>query len=92
MSRRSVPWSFATVLALAFAASTALAAEKRAFALPDLYRLKGVEEPAVAPDGRSIVYRVTTSDLTSMKREANLWRVEPDGANAQALTFADKTD
>ena len=89
---RCVPWSLVTVLALAFGASPALAAEKRAFALPDLYRLQSVEEPAVSPDGRSIAYKVTTSDLAAVKRQANLWRVDPDGANAQALTFADKTD
>ena len=66
---RCIPWSFVTVLALAVGASPSPAAEKRAFALPDLYRLQGVEEPAVSPDGRSIVYKVTTSDLAAVKRQ-----------------------
>ncbi len=68
------------------------AAARRPFAIPDLYRLKGVEEPAIAPDGRSIVYKVTSSDLKAVKRWSNLWRVGPDGTGGQALTFEEKVD
>ena len=85
------PLGISIVAALALA-SGAGAAEKSAFTIPDLYRLKGVEEPALAPDGKTIVYKVTTSDLGAVKRQANLWRIDPDGANGRALTFADKTD
>lgn len=84
-------WSALAVASLALS-TAAPAEEKRAFTIPDLFRLKGVEEPAVAPDGRTIVYKVTTSDLAAVKRQANLWRVGPDGANAEALTFADQAD
>jgi dipeptidyl aminopeptidase/acylaminoacyl peptidase len=77
---------------LVLVAAPAAAAPKRPFAIPDLYRLKGVEEPALAPDGRSVVYKVTTSDLKAVKRWSNLWRVRPDGAEGQALTFEEKTD
>ncbi len=80
-----------TVAALALVGGAG-AADKRAFTIPDLYRLQAVEEPALSPDGRTIVYKVTTSDLGTVKRQANLWRIDPDGANARALTFADKTD
>ena len=85
------PLGISIVAALALA-SGAGAAEKSAFTIPDLYRLKGVEEPALAPDGKTIVYKVTTSDLGAVKRQANLWRIDPDGANGRALTFADKAD
>jgi dipeptidyl aminopeptidase/acylaminoacyl peptidase len=67
-------------------------APKRAFAVADLYRLKGVEEPALSPDGRTIVYKVTTSDLEEMKRSSQLWRMDADGAHARPLTHTDKVD
>jgi dipeptidyl aminopeptidase/acylaminoacyl peptidase len=68
------------------------AAPRRPFAIPDLYRLKGVDEPALSPDGRSVVYKVTSSDLKAVKRWSNLWRVRPDGTEPQALTFEEKSD
>jgi dipeptidyl aminopeptidase/acylaminoacyl peptidase len=77
---------------VALVAVPASAAPRRPFSIPDLYRLKGVEEPALAPDARWIVYKVTSSDLKEVKRWSNLWRVRPDGSEAQALTFEEKTD
>ena len=68
------------------------AAEKQPFAVADLYRLVGVDEPAIAPDGSAIVYKLTHSDLPAMKRTANLWRIAPDGSGARALTTADASD
>jgi len=68
------------------------AAGKRAFTVDDLYRLKGVEEPALSPDGRTVVYKVTTSVLKEMKRSSQLWRVDADGTHARPLTQTDKVD
>lgn len=68
------------------------AAEKKPFAVADLYRLVGVEEPAIAPDGSAIVYKLTRSDLPAMKRTSNLWRIAPDGSGARALTTSDASD
>jgi dipeptidyl aminopeptidase/acylaminoacyl peptidase len=94
MSRRALAPSFA--LAFTGIASLGLAADagapKRAFTVPDLHRLKGVEEPAIAPDGKSIVYKLTTSDLPAVKRWSQLWRVEADGGSPRALTHTDKVD
>ena len=81
-----------SLLILLGLAVPAAAADKRPFAIPDLYRLKGVEEPAIAPDGRSVVYKLTSSDLMAVKRWSNLWRVSPDGTEGYALTFEDKLD
>ncbi len=81
-----------SLLVLLSLAVPAGAAARRAFTIPDLYRLKNVEEPAIAPDGRSIVYKLTSSDLKAVKRWSNLWRLGPDGADDQALTYEDKVD
>ena len=61
----------------------------RAFSLEDLYRLKPVLAPTVSPDGRAIVYTVATRDLLAGKESVNLWRIDPDGKNARALTYSD---
>ena len=94
MSPRALAASFA--LAFTGLAGLGLAADaaapKRAFTVPDLYRLKGVEEPTISPDGKSIVYKLTTSDLTAVKRWSQLWRIDADGGNPRALTFTDKVD
>jgi dipeptidyl aminopeptidase/acylaminoacyl peptidase len=90
------PRALTAVLAVAVTALSepALAADppKRAFTVADLYRLKGVDEPALAPDGKTVVYRLTTSDLAAVKRWSQLWRVDVDGGNARALTHTDRAD
>ncbi len=71
---------------------TGLADGKRAFRIEDLYRLKTVSGAAVSPDGASVVYSVSTTDLKATKRTASLWRVDADGKDARRLTFADGRD
>jgi len=85
--------SFALAAALVAAASlSASAAEKRAATIGDLYRVEGVSEPAIAPDGRSVAFVVTTTDLPKVERHSRLWRVDADGGNARALTVTDARD
>ena len=64
----------------------------RAFTLEDLYRTKGVGEPAISPDGKTIVYTVATNDWAAKKKTVALWRADADGANARPLTSGDARD
>ena len=82
----------AVSLALVAFPAAAGAAERRAATIADLYRVKGVAEPAIAPDGRSVAFSLTTTDLPAVKRQTNLWRVAADGKDARALTTSDKRD
>jgi len=68
------------------------AGEPRAFTIPDLYRLKGVEDPQVSPDGKSVAYVVRTSDLPKAKRTARIWRVDVDTGDRRPLTSGEKSD
>jgi dipeptidyl aminopeptidase/acylaminoacyl peptidase len=68
------------------------AAERRAFAIADLYRLKTVASPAVSPDGKWIAYSVKTTDLATTKAKTNVWRVDADGSNPRPLTSSDAAD
>ena len=86
---RSLALAAALLAAVPLSAS---AAGTRAVTLADLYRVRGVAEPAIAPDGRSVAFAVTTTDLPAIQRRTRLWRVDADGGNARALTLTDKRD
>jgi dipeptidyl aminopeptidase/acylaminoacyl peptidase len=88
MPKRSAPLALFLLLALPAAA----AESGRAFTLEDLYRVKSVGEPAVSPDGRTVVYTVTTNDWAAKKKTAALWRVNADGTNARQITTGDARD
>src|SRR5690349_16594399 len=61
-------------------------AQKKAFTIPDLYRIKGISDLSVSPDGNTIVYAVTTQDLPRAKRTSQIWVASVDGSNARLLT------
>src|SRR5262249_57569220 len=98
-STMTIPARRAARAALVLAATGAIAAApsdpgtgKRAFSIADFYRLAPVLEPAIAPDGRSIVYTVTTRSLERAKQTVHLWRVDADGTNAPPLTARETTN
>src|ERR1043165_4592322 len=65
-------------------------AQKRAFTIEDFYRVKSVSDTCIAPDGRSVIYTVTTSDLARAKRVGHIWTMGIDGQGARQLTNGDK--
>ena len=76
---------FALVAAL-FVPAT-LHAQKRAFTIEDLYRVKGIAGFAVSPDEKALVYVVSSTDLPRAKRTAKVWTSDADGGNARQITF-----
>src|SRR5262245_37237932 len=73
-------------LVLLCIAAAALAQSKRAFTIEDLYRAKGVGELTLSPDGKTLAFTVTTSDLPRAKRTTKIWLMDADGQNARAVT------
>ncbi len=67
-------------------------AAKRAFTLEDYYRVKGVGDVHVSPDGRTVVYTVSTSDLPRAKHQSHVWMMNADGSNERQLTRSDKSE
>src|SRR5512135_33190 len=59
---------------------------KRAFGIEDLYRVKGIGDVHLSPDGTRIVYTVTTSDLARGKRNTHIWLMAADGSNPRQIT------
>src|SRR5262245_56770743 len=74
--------SISILLALVFSAY----AQKRAFTIEDFYRVKGVSGIQVSPDGKSVVYVVSTSDLPRAKRANRIWMIDINGKNAREIT------
>ncbi len=90
---RRIGWGLLLSIAvLSSSSSLSQKTEKRAFTLPDLYRVVGVGEPALSPDGKTVAYAVTTGDVKDGKRTTALWRVDADGKNARRLTFSEARD
>ena len=64
-------------------------AQKRAFAIEDFYKVKSISDIHVAPDGKSVIYTVATSDLPRAKRASHIWMMGIDGKNAKQLTSSE---
>jgi dipeptidyl aminopeptidase/acylaminoacyl peptidase len=75
----------AVILFVALSA-TATYGQKRAFTIEDLYRVKPISDVHVSPDGKSVAYVVTESDLSRAKRIGHIWMMDIDGKNARQLT------
>jgi dipeptidyl aminopeptidase/acylaminoacyl peptidase len=67
-------------------------AQKRAFTIEDLYRVKSISDVHLAPDGKTVVYAVSTSDLPRAKRTTQIWLMDADGRNPRQITDGDKSN
>ena len=65
---------------------TAAIAEKRAFTIADLYKLKTIESPAISPDGKRIAFTVREDDLEKGKGNTDLYVMNVDGSNIRRMT------
>ena len=65
-------------------------AQKRAFSIEDLYRVKGISDVHPSPDGRQLIYSLSTSDLARAKRVAHIWTMNSDGTSPRQLTSGEK--
>src|SRR5947209_16350086 len=70
---------------------SAAPAQKRAFAIEDLYRIKSIADVHLSPDGKMIVYAVSTPDLARAKRTTQIWLMDADGRNPRQITRGEKS-
>lgn len=87
MMRRVLLLSMCLLLSSVF-----IHAQKRAFTIEDLYRVKNLSDVHVSPDGRTVLFAVTTSDLARAKRTSHIWAMDADGRNPRQLTIGDKSE
>src|SRR5262245_6322117 len=82
----------ALVLILILTPRTA-AQEKRPIEVDDLFRFKRIADPQLGPDGKSVVYALTTVDLAGNKTSTSLWLAPTDkGGEPRQLTSSPKSD
>jgi dipeptidyl aminopeptidase/acylaminoacyl peptidase len=58
----------------------------RPFDVRDLVAFDRLSEPRVSPDGRLVVFTVSSLDMAANKRRSDLWLVGTDGAGLRQLT------
>ena len=69
------------------------AANGRAMSIDDLLAAIRISDPQLSPDGRTVAFVRTTTDLKSGKRNADIWRVAADGsAEAKELIGSERTE
>ncbi len=67
-------------------------AEKRAFTIEDLYRIRGIEDLHLSPDGKTIAFMLRTDSLPKAKRARHIWLMDADGGNARQFTYGEKNE
>ena len=55
--------------------------------LDDVFRVKNVENPKVSPDGKYVLYTVSSVDMKKDKATTDLWMVSWDGQQDIQLTY-----
>src|SRR5260221_521547 len=83
-------------LALAFALSSIafLPAQtaKRPLSLDDLAKMKEVRDPQCAPDGKSVAFVVSTTDMKEDKSSSHIWSIDYDGKNERQITSSQDSE
>ena len=68
-------------------ADTSLASTvKRRMRPADIYRLPGLGDPQISPDGKWVAYTVSTIDSVKDRRSSAIWMISWDGATDLQLT------
>jgi dipeptidyl aminopeptidase/acylaminoacyl peptidase len=67
--------SFAALAGLALSPLPAGAQSRRAITFDDFAAVRGVSDPQLSPDGRSVLYAVRTTDVAANRRATGTWIV-----------------
>ena len=76
------------VLMFSGAAETA----KKPWTPEDLWKLKGVSDPQLSPDGEWIAYVVSVTDFDENNRNSDIWIVPARGGEPRRMTTSEKSD
>jgi len=80
----------AAVLFAVLLAATSAFAEKRAFSIEDLYKVRTVGDLAMSPDGKTLAFTIATSDLPRAKKTTAVWVINSDGSGLRQVTRGEK--
>jgi len=68
------------------------AQEKRAMTFEDVLAVKSVSDVQVSPDGKWVIYVVTSADMKENANDADVWLVSTAGGEPVRLTTSKKND
>ncbi|NOX87911.1 MAG: hypothetical protein GXO77_02720 [Calditrichaeota bacterium] len=68
------------------------AGEKQPFSIDALYKIKNVSDPQISPDGKRIVFVVTSYKLKEGTSDSDLYLMNSDGSGLKQLTFNPAAD
>ena len=82
------------LLASLLIAPAAQAQARRPFSIDDLVRLNRVSDPALSPDGRTVVFTVRETDMNANRGRTDLWSLDvaTRGAQPRRLTSHPEND
>lgn len=61
-------------------------AQKKAFTIADLYKIRNVGTPVVSPDGKQIAFTLTDYNLPAGKAMVNIYVVDANGSHLRQIT------
>ncbi|MCL1893425.1 MAG: S9 family peptidase [Holophagaceae bacterium] len=79
-------------IAILLAGIPCFSQSKRAVAIEDLYRLKGLSGLSLSPDGTKMLLQVSTQDLKASKRSVNIWLVNTVNGECRQITHSDRSN
>ena len=59
---------------------------KRQLTIDDLFKIKGVGNPEISPDGKWVAYTVTCTDLDKDNSETRIWMAPTGGGEPLSMT------
>ncbi|MCF8474920.1 MAG: S9 family peptidase [Emcibacter sp.] len=77
---------FMIAIAIIFLSQTSYSTENRSFQVEDLNKIKDVSAPSISPDGKMVVYSLSTNNLKTDKATSDLWEVPYEGGKPINLT------
>ncbi|MDA3860066.1 MAG: S9 family peptidase [Melioribacteraceae bacterium] len=80
------------VLLIILAFSFSIQAQKKAFEIEDLYKVKYVGSPAISNNEELVAFTVTTSNLKEASSNTEIYLMNADGTNQKQLTNNEATD
>ena len=85
-------FKFNVVLLLSILSFVSIQAQKKAFEIEDLYKVKSIGSPTISNNGEWIAFSVTTLNLKEAKSNSDIFVMNVDGTNQKQLTFNDAAD
>lgn len=87
---KRIPTLVAAIIAICVPLT--LAQQKRPMSFEDVLAIKSVADPQVSPDGKWVVYVVTSTDMKENANDADVWLVSTAGGQPLRLTNHKKSD